>query len=137
LKNVLEYEDKVTRKKFLQQLGWLIALPYLLFGWLMIRRHQHVTASKVITLKIPETEGVFFHQRVIVVKNSEGIHVLSSRCTHLGCQINKLDNGKLVCPCHGSSFNENGRVIKGPASSNLAEIPFTIKPKTQELIIKI
>jgi menaquinol-cytochrome c reductase iron-sulfur subunit len=41
--------------------------------------------------------------------------ILSSRCTHLGCQINWNTDQKLfVCPCHDASFDKDGKVIAGP-----------------------
>ncbi len=128
---------KQSRKQFLKQVGWIILLPYLMFGWLMIRRHQQVSSSRIISLKIPDEDGVFFHDEVIMVKHGVSIKVLSSRCTHLGCRINKLEGGKLVCPCHGSSFSEDGDVITGPAIKNLNRLQYTIDPGKQEITIKI
>jgi menaquinol-cytochrome c reductase iron-sulfur subunit len=41
--------------------------------------------------------------------------ILSSRCTHLGCQINwRAESKAFVCPCHDASFDINGKVIDGP-----------------------
>ena len=45
-------------------------------------------------------------------------------CTHLGCVPNRRDNGWL-CPCHGSAYDNSGRVIHGPAPRNLAVPPYT------------
>lgn len=43
-------------------------------------------------------------------------------CTHLGCipRISQHKDFRWVCPCHGSTFDISGRVLKGPASKNLA-----------------
>jgi cytochrome b6-f complex iron-sulfur subunit len=48
--------------------------------------------------------------------------VLSSRCTHLGCTV-RWDNEEqlLRCPCHGSRFSDDGKVVKGPAERPLAQ----------------
>lgn len=37
-------------------------------------------------------------------------------CTHLGCVVpwNPAEN-KFICPCHGSQYNDQGRVVRGPA----------------------
>ncbi len=40
-------------------------------------------------------------------------------CTHLGCVPNKDEAGWL-CPCHGSKYDDSGRVVHGPAPKNLA-----------------
>lgn len=46
-------------------------------------------------------------------------------CTHLGCVPNKNPDGWL-CPCHGSRFDNSGRVIRGPAARNLEVPPYEI-----------
>ncbi|CAM9692040.1 unnamed protein product [Chrysoparadoxa australica] len=42
-------------------------------------------------------------------------------CTHLGCVVpwNKAEN-KFICPCHGSQYDANGKVVRGPAPLSLA-----------------
>lgn len=46
-------------------------------------------------------------------------------CTHLGCVPNKTADGWL-CPCHGSVFDNSGRILKGPAPRNLELPPYEI-----------
>ena len=43
-----------------------------------------------------------------------------SKCTHKGCAVNKIANGTIDCPCHGSKFNLDGTVAHGPATKPLA-----------------
>lgn len=45
---------------------------------------------------------------------------ISLRCTHQGCTVEKQENGTFRCPCHGSTYNEQGKVISGPAKSDLS-----------------
>jgi len=53
-----------------------------------------------------------------VIRKSEDpkdLVILSSRCTHLGCQINwHADAEAFVCPCHDASFDIDGKVLAGP-----------------------
>jgi len=44
--------------------------------------------------------------------------VVSSVCTHLQCTVN-IDGASLVCPCHGSTYDREGRVLRGPAERPL------------------
>jgi Rieske Fe-S protein len=50
-------------------------------------------------------------------------NALSSICTHQGCQITGFDTGseQFICPCHGSTFDVNGKVTQGPAGSPLTK----------------
>ncbi len=46
---------------------------------------------------------------------------LNAVCTHLGCVVpwNASEN-KFICPCHGSQYNAEGKVVRGPAPLSLA-----------------
>lgn len=44
-------------------------------------------------------------------------------CTHLGCVPNRSENGWL-CACHGSQYDDSGRVTQGPAPKNLEVPPY-------------
>jgi cytochrome b6-f complex iron-sulfur subunit len=48
---------------------------------------------------------------------------LNAICTHETCTITGFGNQNYVCPCHGSTFDVNGRVLSGPASVALRQYP--------------
>lgn len=52
--------------------------------------------------------------------------VVAANCTHLGCVPTKVESGLegWICPCHGSKFDVIGRVMKGPAPTNLPLPPY-------------
>jgi glycine/D-amino acid oxidase-like deaminating enzyme/nitrite reductase/ring-hydroxylating ferredoxin subunit len=63
-------------------------------------------------------------ERVAVYKDEQGaIHACSPTCTHLGCLVHWNSAEKSWdCPCHGSRFNYDGRVIQGPANKDLPPV---------------
>ena len=56
------------------------------------------------------------------VKNPDWLVVIGI-CTHLGCVPNKTKSGWL-CPCHGSVYDNSGRIMSGPAPRNLDVPPY-------------
>ncbi len=46
---------------------------------------------------------------------------INAICTHLGCVVpwNVAEN-KFMCPCHGSQYDNTGKVVRGPAPKSLA-----------------
>lgn len=56
---------------------------------------------------------------VFVKRDAQGVRVLSAVCTHLGCTVRREAEG-FVCPCHGSRYDAEGRVVDGPAPAALA-----------------
>ena len=55
---------------------------------------------------------------LFVLRESQGFAVLSSRCTHLGCTVQRSTEG-FSCPCHGASYDHQGKVQRGPAREDL------------------
>lgn len=62
-------------------------------------------------------------------------------CTHLGCvplgQNENSDRGNWdgwFCPCHGSHYDQSGRIRKGPAPRNLKVPPYKI---SDTMVIRI
>lgn len=52
--------------------------------------------------------------------------VLSPICTHLGCTV-ELEGERLVCPCHGSTYDLRGSVLRGPAEEALTRYPARVE----------
>lgn len=57
------------------------------------------------------------------VKRPEWLVVIGI-CTHLGCVPNRAEQGWL-CPCHGSVYDDSGRILHGPAPRNLDIPPYS------------
>jgi len=68
--------------------------------------------------KVVEADG----KRAGAFKDEDcNLHLVNTTCTHMGCELN-WNNGERSwdCPCHGSRFDVDGKVIDGPAVSPLS-----------------
>ena len=78
---------------------------------------------------IPVGGGVVFSEhKVVVTQPAKGVfRAFSAVCTHVGCICNKVANGTIDCPCHGSEFKiTDGAVVTGPAPAPLASRTITV-----------
>ena len=60
------------------------------------------------------------------------VRALGATCTHLGCGV-RPSGDFLRCPCHGSTFALDGRVVRGPAQRPLPVYPVHITDHTVEI----
>ncbi|MGQ0751229.1 MAG: FAD-dependent oxidoreductase [Betaproteobacteria bacterium] len=63
-------------------------------------------------------------KKIAVYRCEQGMQrELSAVCPHLGCIVSWNSTEKTWdCPCHGSRFDKDGRVINGPANSDLERL---------------
>jgi len=68
------------------------------------------------------------HDVWVIKHSSTEFTVFSPICTHLGCRYN-WDAGarEFHCPCHGSVFSIEGKVLGGPAPRPLDTLPHRIE----------
>src|SRR5579862_1051774 len=70
--------------------------------------------------------------RIWVVRNTEGIFVISAVCTHLGCTPDwKPSENKFKCPCHGSGYDPEGVNFEGPAPRPMDRAHVELTPEGQ------
>lgn len=69
------------------------------------------------------TQGLKGDPTYLIVTEEAAIasYGLNAICTHLGCVVpwNGSAN-RFICPCHGSQYNDEGKVVRGPAPLSLA-----------------
>ncbi|MBT3342029.1 MAG: Rieske (2Fe-2S) protein [Gemmatimonadetes bacterium] len=57
-------------------------------------------------------------EKIWLVRSEEEFLAIGAECTHLKCQV-RPRGGFLRCNCHGSTFQLDGRVVRGPAAQPL------------------
>ncbi|HEX6164244.1 MAG TPA: Rieske (2Fe-2S) protein [Vicinamibacterales bacterium] len=70
---------------------------------------------------VESTAGVF-----LVSRNSDSsFSAIDAVCSHQSCTVTSFEGSAYVCPCHGSRYDRNGRVLNGPAVAALRRFPTT------------
>jgi cytochrome b6-f complex iron-sulfur subunit len=64
----------------------------------------------------------------ILIKRSDGtVYAMSMLCTHVCCQCEYVgQSNEIFCPCHGSIFDVNGKVLRGPAAIPLPTVQLNV-----------
>jgi len=98
-------------------------------GYRMLRDRLVNRGSRSIE-ELARGEGDIVHHqgdKVAGYRDDEGgLVAVSTRCTHLGCQVNwNAAERSWDCPCHGSRFAPDGRVLQGPAVHRLERKPLS------------
>jgi len=123
-----------SRRKFITTLALTCASLGLLWRYLTppVARRRTV-AARVAKADVP-VEGalVFARERLALMREGDTVYALDLVCTHLGCTVTVTSSG-LSCPCHGSHFDRQGRVLKGPADRSLRRL----KVEEHEGIIEV
>ncbi len=73
------------------------------------------TGSRTVIASIP----------ALLIHNENGFTAISLVCTHLGCTLESKQDG-FACPCHGSRFDLNGNVVRGPANKALSSLKVSV-----------
>lgn len=74
---------------------------------------------------LSEGPTTFPLERIVLYREGGSIKALSLVCTHQECLISQDERG-FVCPCHGSRFDIEGRVLTGPATQDLHWLPVEV-----------
>jgi cytochrome b6-f complex iron-sulfur subunit len=137
----------INRREFLN-FAWLVSLGFLTvsFGGVTylfsLPRFKEGEFGGVVTMgevgDLPEVGSppANFPKIKLWLSNTEqGVMALYKVCTHLGCLYNwNNQEGKFICPCHGSQFEADGTYIQGPAPRSLDRFVVTLEsPEGQVL----
>lgn len=61
----------------------------------------------------------FRHQGFFLVVSGGALTAISSDCTHRDCPLHRSADSTFSCRCHGSRFDRDGNVLRGPAQRPL------------------
>ncbi len=145
-------ERLAERRSFLKWLvgamsaliGLITAIPYLrvFISSAPLQRLSYAEVGDVTSLSIGQPQDMNFRVRVTdaylqqevtrsvwVIKHSPAeLTVFSPICTHLGCHFKWNPQSRhFECPCHGSVWTIDGKVIGGPAPRPLDTLPYKIE----------
>lgn len=70
---------------------------------------------------VQSTAGVYLLART----DDASYSAIDAVCSHESCTVTGADGTAYVCPCHGSRYDRNGRVMQGPATAALRRFPTT------------
>ena len=72
---------------------------------------------------------------LLIRKTQTEIVAISAVCTHLGCIVKYHEDVKqLQCPCHGAKYDQNGRVLGGPAPKALT--PYNARIEAGTIVVE-
>ena len=134
--------DKVTRREFIWY-AWMssmalfmaasggatLAYAYPRFkegefgGKFPMGREDEIPDGAVIASR----EGKFF-----LVRLGSEFKALYQVCTHLGCLVRETSDG-FSCPCHGSKFAKDGKLVASPAPRDMDE--FVVEIVDGEVVV--
>jgi menaquinol-cytochrome c reductase iron-sulfur subunit len=146
-------QNEINRRSFLKLatgllsfvVGLILAIP--LVGTLIGTAYQKVKSNfskvhKIDNLPVgqpleltftTELSDAYLHEmalrKVWVIKHSSSeVTVFSPICPHLGCHYDWIPESQhFVCPCHGSVYSIDGKVLAGPAPRPLDTLPEKIE----------
>jgi nitrite reductase/ring-hydroxylating ferredoxin subunit len=124
-----------SRRKFITTLTLLLASGTLLVRYLTPRtsgkRRVLVSAAAA---DVPQGGALVFRaERVALLRDETGFYALRLICTHLGCTVVVTEDA-LSCPCHGSRFDRQGRVLTGPADRSLLRMQVEVRRELVEIM---
>lgn len=123
----------MTRKEFLKATGIMLAaaplaLPSCATPAPVVRGAIDGGMVRIAAGSVPDLSIPFSFVKVYVgndphpyllFRGEEGnVRAVLATCTHNGCEVKKTRTS-FECPCHGSEYDLNGRVVSGPAPEPL------------------
>lgn len=125
--------NELSRREALQSIGLLCCgalISPLLVSCATTKQVALKEDANMLTISFEEFKGETIvlqskkYAFPISLSRPEGgkFTALLMQCTHKGCEL-RSEGTYLVCPCHGSEFDSNGKVVNPPADKPLRAFP--------------
>ncbi|MGO9482758.1 MAG: ubiquinol-cytochrome c reductase iron-sulfur subunit [Candidatus Kryptoniota bacterium] len=129
-----------SRRQFLNRLltsGAAMLTAYFIYPVIRFLIPPPVTSNEESKVLVATTDELklnsakyfrFLDKPAVLVRLPDGNYEsMSAKCTHLGCTVAfEMSEDIFYCNCHGSEFNINGKVIRGPALLPLQQYAVSI-----------
>ena len=95
------------------------------------------TTVDVGDVKDFDKEGIYDKfarsNKLLICRDGDKLFAMSAMCTHRGCVVRKKDDA-LLCPCHGSTFSNDGKATKDPAKAALFRYKISINEDNHVIV---
>lgn len=142
-------KDLLTRKRFMEWLlgigavftAFVLAFPLIRYvnppkrsseggEWIDAGEKSDMPAGSSVDLL--SSRGIPI---ILISQGNDKFIALEKKCPHLGCMV-LLEDGELVCPCHGAKFTLEGQLIGGPSPRGLNQFAVKIHPDNHVFVGK-
>jgi len=121
----------ISRRRFVKGISTFLATLLLPVGWL--RAESKKLAFSLSKIKKLEAVGgwailkIKGHHILFIRESTDTVKAVDSVCTHKKCTVEyNRESKKIICPCHGSEFHTDGKVLTPPAKEPLKSYPVTL-----------
>jgi Rieske Fe-S protein len=83
--------------------------------------------ASLLLSAVPSPGGVVdLGINVVVARDARGLYAFSAVCPHEGCVVRITRGASTICPCHDSTFDDDGDWTGGPARRPLLNHPVQV-----------
>ncbi len=112
----------LPRRRFLELVGGAAAANACTAGGVPPANVGDVAAGNASALMVGSLQAIP-GEPACIGRDEKGVYAMTLICTHQGCDMGQhgsVSPQGAFCGCHGSEFDVDGNVVRGPASSPLA-----------------